>query len=223
VQELSGGLEWAKLIFHMVEASLWPAVAIVLAILLRRPIGKLLGRSDELSVKAPGGFELKLLASAAAVGAATARKSQGQALSRQSVNNIAVALAGSAREAHGLLNTQILWVDDVPENNSDLVEAFRILGITVDQARDTDQGLAMIATRRYSMVITDMYRPPDKEAGLTLIRKMRDANVESPVIIFAARWAAEHAGEEAKYGVRAITNDGTVVFKQTIESLLSPP
>src|SRR5579875_2316113 len=75
---------------------------------------------------------------------------------------------------------RILWVDDHPSNNRRLVESFERTGILVDLATDTDQALERIALRPYTAIISDMGRPPDMQAGYTLLDRLRRTGNATP-------------------------------------------
>lgn len=76
-------------------------------------------------------------------------------LSIDQANEIA-RLADSRRSE--VQESRILWVDDNPENNNEERNFFSQLGILVDLARSTSDGLISIDTKPYDVVITDMVR-----------------------------------------------------------------
>ena len=87
-------------------------------------------------------------------------------------------------------DTQILWVDDHPENNLNERKMFRQLKIEVDIAEDTEKAIKMLKNASYNIVISDMHRnnelPPGKKetAGLTFLQKFREINKNTPVIFY---------------------------------------
>ena len=70
--------------------------------------------------------------------------------------------AKSAVEKTALANPDefppILWVDDEPQNNAGVVWALTSLGIRVEQATSTQEGLAKSAELEYGLVISDLGR-----------------------------------------------------------------
>src|SRR6266545_3666210 len=84
----------------------------------------------------------------------------------------------------------VLWVDDFPKNNSYFVEQLTNLGIKVDLALTTSEGLSLFGRRKYSCVISDMGRHEDdaenSDAGLDLLKAIRERNAQIPFIIFCS-------------------------------------
>ncbi len=92
---------------------------------------------------------------------------------------------------------RILWVDDRPEGNTFERAALAKLQIEVVTATSTDEALARVAESaradseksgdddRFHLVITDWSRPAEPpDAALLLMRKLRDAGCELPVIVY---------------------------------------
>ncbi|MEK6287107.1 MAG: hypothetical protein AABO57_15310 [Acidobacteriota bacterium] len=83
-----------------------------------------------------------------------------------------------------------LWVDDNPSNNAYLKQSFeKLLGIEFDLSLSTDDALAKAKTKKYAAIISDMGRPPDRQAGYTLLRKLKESNglnSPTPFIIYAS-------------------------------------
>lgn len=110
---------------------------------------------------------------------------------------------GAAAEAFTARRARVLWVDDRPENNAFLIKSLEDRDAEVVQAPSTDQALAELASNShgFDVVISDMgrkesggYRPI---AGVDLVRRMRDANLTVPVVIYASPRAVARGGEEA--------------------------
>ena len=57
-----------------------------------------------------------------------------------------------------------LWVDDTPENNISERRALNSMGIAVDNYVSGSQGLKALAHGGYSLVISDVRRPDDKDS-----------------------------------------------------------
>lgn len=75
----------------------------------------------------------------------------------------------------------------------------------------------MLQQERYDVIVSDMSRPPDEEAGKTLLKHLKEQGSTIPVIIFAARWAAEHKDEAAAIGAVLVTNDTSEVYSRTLD------
>jgi CheY-like chemotaxis protein len=213
---------------HLVEllkAFVWPAVVVFLAMKFGGPLHGVLKAVAEgrASLKAgPSGVEITQ-ATQSAVGVAIASGVQARDAPPAEQAAIAQGIVHAARtslsNASALAARRILWVDDNPSNNALLVRSFRDLGITVAEVRSTDEAMKALAANTYDLVITDMGRSLDWQAGLTLLRRMREAGRSIPAIIYAARWASEHRGEEAEYQAALITNRPDEVYARALAIL----
>ena len=97
--------------------------------------------------------------------------------------------AGYLRErlvAAPYLGLSILWVDDNPGNNVEIVPKLRYGGAAkVDLALTTKEALAHPDIRAYDLVLSDMSRHSDDRAGYTLLKRLREQDILAPVIFFA--------------------------------------
>ena len=59
----------------------------------------------------------------------------------------------------------VLWVDDRPANNIYEQQALEALGIQFTVATSTANALSLLSHNKYDVVISDMGRPPDTQAG----------------------------------------------------------
>lgn len=109
----------------------------------------------------------------------------------------------------------ILWVDDIPKNNSFLVASLREQGHEVDIATTTDEGILKFKESSYDIVISDMGRPKDEKAGITLAKQIRNLKSDVPFYIFCGSWAAKNLRDEAlNNGVTDITSSGTTLLSK---------
>lgn len=108
----------------------------------------------------------------------------------------------------------VLWVDDVPKNNSYFVEQLTNLGIKVDLALSTAEGISLFSRRKYSCVLSDMGRHEEgaenSDAGLDLLKAVRSRDAQVPFIIFCStRGVREHGAEALQLGATGITASST--------------
>jgi DNA-binding NtrC family response regulator len=90
-----------------------------------------------------------------------------------------------------LRHGRILWVDDHPEWNNDLIRLFERSEMVVDTVRSTEEALTRVWASAYDLVITDMWRDtehPSATAGLTLMDALRRVRTTPPVVIYAAQF-----------------------------------
>lgn len=92
---------------------------------------------------------------------------------------------------------RILWVDDYPINNVSVISLFEDKNIQFDIALTTKQGLEFYKSELYDMIITDMGRGNESDAGLTLLKELNLLNCKIPIIVYASYRAIEKYGKES--------------------------
>lgn len=110
----------------------------------------------------------------------------------------------------------VLWVDDVPENNALIVDQLQRDGVRVDLARSTQEGLALLGSRRYAIVLSDMGRTENgtvvPDAGLRLLRAVRETDPRIPFVIYCGtRTHDRYQFQAMSEGATAITASPTVL------------
>ncbi len=104
-------------------------------------------------------------------------------------------------ESVGIQRPRILWVDDNPHNNEVLIETYRSRGVQFDLALSTDQAVQFLANdpMAYLLIISDMGRGADRDAGIQLLAtlKQRWATVP-PVVIYCSERAVRAYADKAK-------------------------
>ena len=116
----------------------------------------------------------------------------------------------------------LLWVDDVPENNSYLRKSLETLGVHVAIARSTEEAMRLLEKNTYNVVISDMGRPPDSRAGYTLLEQIRMSGNRVPYIIYANGASdPEHKREARLKGAFGSTNRSSEVFSLIVEAIQS--
>jgi two-component system, OmpR family, response regulator len=79
---------------------------------------------------------------------------------------------------------RILVVEDDPETAHQLVDFLGARGYRVDLARNGDDGLRLASSRRYAVMTIDRMLPGLD--GLSIIRKLREAGIDTPALIVSA-------------------------------------
>jgi CheY-like chemotaxis protein len=115
----------------------------------------------------------------------------------------------------------ILWVDDRPSNNRREVDQLEAQGIAVTTVTSTDAGLQELTEHpaRYSLIITDMARGLDRRAGYTLLKEVREARLDVPVVIYAASGNPDRDAEARKHGALGSTNSPIRLFELVRQAL----
>ncbi len=84
------------------------------------------------------------------------------------------ALKRAERVLPVLQGARILWVDDEPQRNRQLVKILLSLGTTVDKARDTEEALTLLRRHQYNVVVSDIRRKEGNDAGIRMVARMWD-------------------------------------------------
>lgn len=100
----------------------------------------------------------------------------------------AVYAASSVMRRHRMVSqvlqgARILWVDDRPDNNLFERAAFTSMGATISLAMSTDEAVAMLEAEPADVLISDMERYGNAEAGLQLLKSIQGL-LERPDMIF---------------------------------------
>jgi CheY-like chemotaxis protein len=154
----------------------------------------------------------------------TAEK-RGEARAIEAISSAAGAAkvtgASDVEAAAGKLRA--LWVDDRPSNNQAEMELLgQVLGIEFDTRQSTSDALAALEgdPKRYSIVLTDMGRPGDRQAGYTLLKEMRDRGIDLPVIIYSRASSPDFAAEARRRGAVLATNSASELVEAVAEIAL---
>lgn len=112
----------------------------------------------------------------------------------------------------------VLWVTDRAQSHALLVEQLRSNGVRVTITATTAEAVAEISERPYRLVVSDMVRKEDgrwrNDAGLTLLRELRDLGVEIPLVIFGThRGQIQHADQARQLGAVATTHSAYEMFR----------
>ena len=94
-------------------------------------------------------------------------------------------------------NSTILWVDDNPENNTYPIKILEEQGVVINYALNTRAALEKIGSNKYDVIISDMVRGEDDIAGLTLLKEIKNRQINIPVIIYASAEAVKKYRDSA--------------------------
>lgn len=185
----------------------WPVVLLLLAVGFHAPIGKFLegiAQFSQFRVKAMGveaSVTRQQVEVVAALGAATVKQG-GDAAGFKAIADVLPAPAAQQRLRH----SRVLWVDDNPGNNRFERQALEALGIRVDISTSTADALARTQAVSYDVIISDMGRDSDltgehdRQAGYTLLGKLRERRDWTPFIIYASRSSPDLTAEAQAHG-----------------------
>lgn len=112
---------------------------------------------------------------------------------RLSPNSIGIASDGQSEY------NRILWIDDYPSNNEMVIQLFEKVGIKIDLAINTEGGIKLLNEKKYDLIITDMGRGREADAGNTFIQKTKKLKkaMIPPIIVYASQSAIEKHGQRS--------------------------
>ncbi len=87
-------------------------------------------------------------------------------------------------EHHGLQSKRILVADDDATIRGYIAKVLSRTGFEVETVQDGEEGWRAICKKKFALVITDHEMP--NMTGLNLIRKVREASIDSPCILLSA-------------------------------------
>lgn len=102
--------------------------------------------------------------------------------------------------------SRVLWVDDNPSNNAYLTGLFKDKNVVFDNALTTEQGISFFKKNAYDIIITDMRRGTQSQAGLELLRQLNDLKCETPVVVFTGYVSRDVVKEAMSLGARSVTS-----------------
>lgn len=209
----------------LVAALAWPIVILFLVMRFRGPLATLTrpllqGVQDRLASGGGGeasiafaGVSFSGKIDAASVLVETAAAQPGVAGGRVSANEARRDLAEvipNAIVAATVESSAILWVDDRPENNRFVADAFRKLGVAVTLAVSTRQAMELVAINAFDVIVSDMGRQETGQyngrAGYELLSQLRDTGLNVPFFIYAGSNLREHKDEATRRGAQGSTN-----------------
>jgi CheY-like chemotaxis protein len=222
--------EWINLlkaVGGILGVLVWPALILFLVLRYHEGIGGFFKGIKGFTFKGPG-FEATAVRDAefyTLVGAAETKREAGIGASDTKVDPRAVVSAlsdtvSNPRAQRSFVGAHVLWVDDMPDNNVYEREALEALGIRVTNSISTEDALKRWRTQHFNLIISDMSRPPDDRAGYTLLKELRDAGDQTPVIIYAGSATPAEVAEVKARGARGQTSSPTELMQLVLAALI---
>jgi CheY-like chemotaxis protein len=225
--------QWTKLfelLVSFLQIIIWPLVILIILFYLRTPLKRFLDDLIEVNLKA-GPLETtakrkQIIEAAASLGAATAHwqnvaKENQDLPDAEKTKDIAkvVDQLVTPKTSRQLEGASVLWVDDRPMNNTYERQALEALGIQFTISKSTDDALERLQRKHYDVIISDMARPPEQQAGYTLLEKVKAMGLTTPFIIYAGSKRPEHIAEARRRGAFGTTNDPQELFEYVVTAL----
>jgi CheY-like chemotaxis protein len=135
---------------------------------------------------------------------------------------------GEAAGPSGPGRPTLLWVDDHPDGNALELAKLRDDGIEVLLARSTAEALDVLSLRRgVHAVVTDLGRTEDGEfrthAGLALLRQLKEAEHDQPVLVYTEAARAELYRQDALDAGAALVTASPVELLAALRRILVLP
>ena len=205
----------------------WPAVLVFVLVRFGPALREFVTSLGEFSLKGAG-FEAsakrKQAEAAVALTAAAVSRPEAGATPENTVREAraafdVVAEVATPRVIRRAGKSTVLWVDDKPSNNVHERQALEALGVSFVLATSTDEALEKLKRRSFDAIISEMGRPPDPQAGYTLLDKLRASGDRTPFIIYAGSRAPEHRAEARRRGAVGCTNRPDELFEMVLSAL----
>jgi CheY-like chemotaxis protein len=204
----------------------WPGLVLFVLMRFRSSIGEFFETVSEFSFKGAG-MEASLRrrqaeASAALVAATVARRKGDESAedTAREVESVARLVEGSSSRAlRRAGRATVLWVDDRPENNVRERRSLAALGMNFVISTSTDDALSVMKGQRFDVVISDMGRPPDSQAGYTLLDRLRASGDLTPFVIYASSSHPDHVAEARRRGALGCTSRPDELFDCVLSAL----
>ena len=126
------------------------------------------------------------------------------------------ALNRAQRHLNIFRGTQILWVDDHPENNFNEIRMFRRLKVHIDIANCTEDAFEKLKNVHYDLVLSDIARDEESTAGLDFLKHFREIDKATPVIFYIGVTDPTKGTPVAAFG---ITNRPDELLHLTLDAL----
>lgn len=224
---IDDGLKLLEAVTRLFGVLVWPLVVVFVLVRFGPALRDFVASLGQFSLKGPG-FEASLTrkqaeAAVALTAAVVSRPEPGASPEATASDARAafdvVAEVATPRVIRQAAKSSLLWVDDKPSNNLHERHALEALGIDIALATSTDQALENLKRQSFDVIISDMGRPPDAQAGYTLLDKLRASGDRTPFIIYAGSRAPEHRAEARRRGALGCTNRPDELFEMVLSAL----
>jgi CheY-like chemotaxis protein len=205
VSRIAATSDWVE-VAKLIPSVLWVGFAILVVLLFRRA---LVDRLPALtSLELPGGVKAQFDAAIA-----HAAVSSGTVISADQRSRLERRVA---RDAELLRGSRVLWIDDEPSSTLTERGALTALGVVIDIAVTDSDAQARLSADHYDVVISDIARGDDGEAGMRFVATIRRYDEGVP-ILFYIRHLAPKLGTPV--GAMGITNRPDEIVDLLLDAL----
>jgi hypothetical protein len=118
--------------------------------------------------------------------------------------------------------SRVLWVDDLYLANANIFRFLNSYGVMIDTVKSTEEALIALkwASSAYEVVVSDMVRGDDPQAGIHLIKEMMRESIRKPVIILVLQLDRSRG---TPMGAVAITDNPLTLLHNILNVIESKP
>ena len=107
----------------------------------------------------------------------------------------------AARIQTVIVGAAVLLVNDFPSEISHVIEVLSDLGLKVQVVRSTSEAIAVLSRQRFHAVISDMARDGIEDEGLRLLKRMREMQIDVPIVFTVGRFDPARGTPPFAFGI----------------------
>jgi CheY-like chemotaxis protein len=213
----------ATFFIELINILIWPIVVVFILLIFKKPIGEFLSNLQKSKIKVDKeGVSLEFDATKAEVvsmlGAASASQA-GNDPKKVDWGEIAKTVNRLEEiNVKKLYETKVLWVDDFPQNNLYERKSLEVLGIRFTLSSSTEDALEKLKSNEYDLIISDMGRGENKQAGFDLLKEAKKIS-KTPFIIYSFGVTTERIREAKEKGAFGETSSPRELFQLVIDAI----
>src|SRR5262249_7936245 len=123
-----------------------------------------------------------------------------------------------------LRGRRIVWLDDTPENNSELMTELSSAGAQVEVATDTESAVELLSNVPPDLLISDVGRGERSDAGVDDLEQLRsDGQYDGPVVFYTARVTGKRRARAKDLKAQGIFSGEDELIRAIYEALPARP
>jgi CheY-like chemotaxis protein len=182
---------WIEII-KIIPNLLWVIISVIALMLFYKPIVKRL---------LPKVKELKLFGIEAAFFQQTLRKASEIKHKKITPQDEAILLNRIQSVNIELSNKSVLWIDDRPERSSIDRNLLSTIGLKVEVATNSEEGLKQLKENKFDLIVSDIVRDENKTEGLDFLKRLRSLEIFIPTIFYLEFYKPEKGTPPFAFGI----------------------
>ena len=114
---------------------------------------------------------------------------------------------------------RVLWVDDRPDYNVYELQAFEKQGLEFELVTSTSDAIQILKQEEFAVIISDMKRKEDLQAGYTLLDQLKLSGNSTPVVIYTGLSSVD-ARKAREHGALGITHRPQELFRLVMKEVV---